>query len=444
MQVFSFRLWALAVVAAAWELCASACTEPQRLAWRLQFEPEALAERARSIEAEVLKGGCTGRPLFSTRLLPDEQSPSPGELPPGHYGFRARARDAGCRWFAEGCEEVVLPRHGLVEVVLRERSGLGRDPACIAEDATGSDGGATWDADATAPVDARAGGLDAFTEPSDDAGGAADPPPDKGMEMPDATPEVDLDAAWDAEVDSAPDAIFEAGTDTSGTEPPVFDPAAPKCRELDDAVVACFDFDGTLADLSGHGNDARGQDVTFEPALSGSALRVGGKRVAVNDAANLNLGAFTIELWVRSDGLPNLSGEDDGRSILVDKNEQYLVGHEPSGALRMQLYRNPNNASSFSADPSSPLTPGVFTYLAYTYDGARAAAYRDGARVDADQLNVELSRGNGGPLQIGSGNPSQTRAFNGLIDALRISDVARAQDAICGAAGKRSAGAGCQ
>ncbi len=389
-------------------LCLStACGDaPADAAWRFRFAEPALGNRAELVETEIRRGGCDGETIFSTRVSPTSVGAAAPELGPGRYGFRGRARDAKCEWFAEGCADAELPRKGAIEIVLDLAAFPFPDPSCI-------------------PGDQAA-------EPNDDGGEGG---VDDGSVGPGGGGE-----------DGGPKAMPDSGTPPGDAGPPIpFDPRAAKCTNLDPAVVACFDFASVLDDASSAGNDAVSElPPTFETALSGQGLRVSGQRVAVADDASLNVGKFTIELWLRPDGLVNLHDQLNDITLLLDKDQQYNVGFTSQGELQMQVYRGINDSETTTASAAnSLLSVGQFAYVAFTFNGTRSVIYKDGQRVDAENVFIDLFRGNGGTLHIGSGSPDITRPYDGLIDALRISKVARSDAEICASAGKTLSGASC-
>jgi len=395
-------------------LCAAgtACQQDvPRASWSFRFAEPALASRAVTVETEIREGGCGGRLVFVTRVSPGSEGSSAPRLGKGRYGFHGRARDANCTWFAEGCAEAELPYRGTIGVVLDLSVAPIKDASCVVGDET----------------------VDPATVLAD--GAVQDPGP--GIVRDDAGKVVRDDAGRVV--------LADGGTDKpDGMVVDGFDPSAPKCRNLDAKVVACFDFDGDLADGSPAGNDAVADNTpSFESALSGEALRVGGQRVAVADAASLNPTAFTVEIWFKADDLVNLDGETNDISLLVDKDQQYNVGFTSSGALLMQVYRAVEDSETTTAD-TPRFAAGQLVYAAFSYDGNRSAIYKDGVQIDAENVGLDLFQGNGGTLHIGSGSPNTTRPFDGLIDALRISNDARAESEICENAGKTWDGASCQ
>jgi hypothetical protein len=80
------------------------------IAWEYRFESVALRDEARTIEARVRQGGCSGDELAAYRFAPGERSAvAPAPLEDGRYGLEIEARDEACRWFARGCTEVEVP-----------------------------------------------------------------------------------------------------------------------------------------------------------------------------------------------------------------------------------------------------------------------------------------------------------------------------------------------
>jgi hypothetical protein len=159
-------------------LCAAvaiaACgSDPDPLEWELAFESRALRTRAAVIEARIVKGGCASEEiLYVTAFAPDELGGNPPELAEGTYGLLARAQDAECMWYAQGCTEVELPRGGAkVVVTIAALDGETLDcDACQARQCggmpdAGSDAGPPPDEEPDAGID------DAGSPPDDEDGG---------------------------------------------------------------------------------------------------------------------------------------------------------------------------------------------------------------------------------------------------------------------------------
>jgi alpha-tubulin suppressor-like RCC1 family protein len=81
-----------------------------RIGWEFEFANDALRMRAVLVEGTIIEGGCAGSVSRYVGSATATEMPSPpSALVPGTYGFRGRARDASCTWFAQGCTDVTVP-----------------------------------------------------------------------------------------------------------------------------------------------------------------------------------------------------------------------------------------------------------------------------------------------------------------------------------------------
>jgi hypothetical protein len=163
-------------------LCACKA-DPESLRWEIDFESSALGARAALVESRILKGGCDAEEiLYVSAFAPGEAGTPPPQLDRGSYGLIARAQDASCLWYAQGCTDVSLPRGGAPIVVML--SALGAE---------------TLDCDACQAVQCGGGGMDAAVDartpvfPTDadvpeDAGERSDEDAGETPEPPDAAP----------------------------------------------------------------------------------------------------------------------------------------------------------------------------------------------------------------------------------------------------------------
>jgi hypothetical protein len=124
---------------------------PRSVGWTFSFSDPGLATRAFAIEAEILEGGCSGDPLYSTLIREGVEAMAPVALPPGTVGLVGRARDSDCTYIAEACVPVELPQPDGASVVVELTPTTERD-ACPGECAAGIC--TTADAGPDAPTDA--------------------------------------------------------------------------------------------------------------------------------------------------------------------------------------------------------------------------------------------------------------------------------------------------
>lgn len=216
-------------------LALSGCGEATLVAdWELRFAYGALRERAEVVEVQVIRGGCAGEEtVFRAELDASVVRPGSDALPAGPYGFRARARDADCVWFASGCAEGDVPsRSGLPVLVFLEP--VEEDAQCEANQC--EDG--YCDAAGASPED---GDPDPSVPQAMDAGTAPTPPPSaEAGEGGDAG--APMDAATDAAQDTPPE-------DTSPPDASAPMPDAGGPAPVPDAGPPCDD--GVLGD-NGH------------------------------------------------------------------------------------------------------------------------------------------------------------------------------------------------
>lgn len=358
----------------------------------VRFDTGELQARASEVTLRVLSGGCAGGRLVDLRSFDPAQTVRLPATLTGLHGLQVDARDAACVVFARGCLDVELPTGGTSLVPLTGLASPVEAPACTP---SLSDAGSSVDVPPSLDEPAMDGG----TGLAPDSGPAEAGPSD--TQQPDA---------------EAPPERAEEARCVGGAQP---------------GLAACFDFDGTLEDLSGNANHASTATPTYQSAPSGSALRVAGETATIGDDTSLDLTQLTLEVWMRADGLTNLNGGNV--SLLLDHDQQYNIGISDQGEVRAELYDASGN-NDFDT-PAGLIQAGQWHYLALTYDGRRAVVYVDGVEQLSEGSRLELSTDNREDIHIASGSPGTTRAFDGAIDALRVWNYARSAEEICEAAG---------
>lgn len=180
--------------ASALVLFGACAPDPSGLQWKLAFDSPALQARAARLEARIAKGGCASNDIvFATRFLPSAAAAEPPVLARGKYGFIARAQDAECRWYAQGCVELTLPARGsnalLVQLAALPAAALDCDDpvACDANSCHAFDAGTlppTHPGDASSPPSAPAAiETDAGNDSSEDDAAVSETKPDAGRSV---------------------------------------------------------------------------------------------------------------------------------------------------------------------------------------------------------------------------------------------------------------------
>jgi RHS repeat-associated protein len=193
-----------------------------------------------------------------------------------------------------------------------------------------------------------------------------------------------------------------------------------------EGLVAAYGFEessGTsTADKSGNENNGKLENLTrviqgrFGRALDFDSVS---DKVSVSDSNSLDpSGALTLEAWVR----PDASGTSQ---TIINKigstgcsTPAYaLVASTSAGAPQPKATAC---NSSFSADPSFKLPPGIWSHLAMTIDASRTTKiYLNGYQIATGTV-ANSPAASTGTLQIGPG-------FDGLIDEVRVYNRALSQ-----------------
>lgn len=153
---------------------AGGCSDSVHAPWRIRFPPDGSLACSAGLELWINSNGCESPTELYREGFEVGARPRVLEtLPPGRYGFGARAHDASGNWFAEGCTVVTLPHSdGTPIVVTLMRTGApldctipdgGRDAGGMLDGGPrldagpGMDGGSAPDAGVDAGVDSGCG-----------------------------------------------------------------------------------------------------------------------------------------------------------------------------------------------------------------------------------------------------------------------------------------------
>jgi len=189
---------------------------------------------------------------------------------------------------------------------------------------------------------------------------------------------------------------------------------------------------GTVKDSSGNGNDGVIEGAEWAQGKFGSALRFDGEttRVVIPSSDSLNVPEqVTVEAWIFPMEL-----HDDINAVAqkwgdLSNRRQYQVGAiGPEGTARFYV-------SHTGTDHQRPIGEGIpaneWTHLAGTFDGQVIRVFVNGklsAELDSPggihQSDLDFFIGGYGP----DDEYAQNRHFNGIIDEVRVSDVALTED----------------
>jgi len=219
----------------------------------------------------------------------------------------------------------------------------------------------------------------------------------------------------DGAADGSDAADIDAAGDARMTDGRMIDAPPPFCDPSDTTLIACYEFENTTDDASGHNLNASNTGVTYVTGKAGNAAHADGTtQMNVAENALLDPPAITIEAWIRAP-IPAT-----GRAGIVDNDGQYGFFLQPGGALQ-----------GIGLTSTANVPANTWTHVALTYDGT--------TRHYVNGVQVAVTAGGGAPLgtggttgiSIGADNPPGNGSpLDGDIDQLRIFSVARTPEQI--------------
>jgi hypothetical protein len=227
---------------------------------------------------------------------------------------------------------------------------------------------------------------------------------------------VSIDAAPDdSSTDAVPDARADAMIDAR---------IAPFCDMQDTNLVACYQFENTTNDASGHNLDLTMTNVTFVNGKVGKAMQFAANSAAdAADSAMWDVSAVTIEAWINPSQLPAAGA----RSGILDMNGQYGFFLHETGKLACTIV-----GGISSGQVTANVAINTWSHVACTYDGTTTTVYKDGNVVFTGTGGGALSTTSTTGISIAADNPpgSGSRLI-GLVDEVRIMSRARTANEIC-------------
>lgn len=183
-----------------------------------------------------------------------------------------------------------------------------------------------------------------------------------------------------------------------------------------------------VRDDSGNGHDGEIiGTLSWVKGRTGTALQFPGGRagyIVVNSSKKLELETLSIEAWVK---VTEATGKWQGiickqqagctnrnYGIWVEVNQKVL--HAQIGA---------NGGCAFNMNGTSEITDNKWHHLAFTFDGENGRVYVDG-ELESEKAN-QVSFQSNDPITIGVPNTDNDNGLKGLIEEIRISNVARTQ-----------------
>jgi hypothetical protein len=202
---------------------------------------------------------------------------------------------------------------------------------------------------------------------------------------------------------------------------------------VDPHTVAAWTFDelegDVVRDVSGNGHDGVLKDGAkwSREGKFGGAIEFDGVEacVEVPHDDDLNLEAFSIEAWVKcTPGANQAILHKQGPGNASERN--YILNIRPEGFLRGSFS---SGGVQHNFDGKILLKAGKWYHVAATYDGKVGRIYVNGELDAETELNLKLEP-NDAPLLIGKAGGTGGARFKGLMDEVRLSNVARSREEI--------------
>ena len=201
---------------------------------------------------------------------------------------------------------------------------------------------------------------------------------------------------------------------------------------VDEHTVAVWLFEegaGDVAkDASGNGHDGEFEgSPKWVKGKFGTGLEFPGNDsgyVVVQSTKKLELETLSIEAWVKvEEGTGKWQGIVCKQQAGCNNRNYGIWVHVDQHVLHSEI--GANGACGFSIDATTDITDNKWHHLAFTYDGKMGRAYVDG------ELEVEAPNGttfqSADPITIGVPNLNNANGLKGIIEEIRISNVARTE-----------------
>lgn len=186
---------------------------------------------------------------------------------------------------------------------------------------------------------------------------------------------------------------------------------------MDEASGNLVDASASGNTLAVNGNPSYGQTGQFDDALLFDGT---GDYAAITDASQTGLdisSTITLEAWV------NRQAAVGDRTIMqkwsTGGNRSYFLRTNATGQITFQLRSGGSQGTVTTATGSLPLNE--WHHVAAVYDGATMYVFIDGVLSNSTSYSSGINTGNA-EFSISS---TGTSAFQGLIDEVRVSNIAR-------------------
>ena len=190
---------------------------------------------------------------------------------------------------------------------------------------------------------------------------------------------------------------------------------------------------GTLYDSTSNNNDGINDNATFN-----SSAKIDGAYDFDGISNNIDVGTFdvigtglTLSIWFNADSFSENTICTSGLRLISkatgpeSANHFWMIAPADNGDMYRYRIRTETTGISNLIVPTGGLSAGTWYNVVATYDGNHMRVYQDGNELGNKTQSGALSKDSNVSVWIGANPPNDYRAFDGVIDEVQVSNVAR-------------------
>ncbi len=195
-------------------------------------------------------------------------------------------------------------------------------------------------------------------------------------------------------------------------------------------------FHESLADATNNGNNAIDRGAASVKGLRGNALKfngvknVSGSLVHIADNGSLDLQEEgTVEAWININSFQDWAGLIYKGDKVDFSDDAYFIQFLGGPERKRLSFGIADSRGNYSYERSAiDLAANEWYHIAFTWDQEKMVLYVNGYEYGS-RVNSAVARNTEGGLNIGSqlSNAPTNSPFDGIIDEVRISKIARSQ-----------------
>ena len=193
---------------------------------------------------------------------------------------------------------------------------------------------------------------------------------------------------------------------------------------------------GTLFDSTANNNDGTNDNATFD-----SSAKIDGAYDFDGIDNNIDVGTFdiigeglTISVWFNADSFSENTICTSGLRLVSkatgpdSANHYWMIAPADCGNMYRYRLKTENTGVSNLIVSTGGLSTDTWYNVVASYDGSHMRVYHDGTELGSKTQTGEISTDGNVSVWIGSNPPDDYRTFDGVIDEVQISNIARDED----------------